>query len=105
MADIVAVRALRQKLRDARVVLDADAESGGLKRTTLALDKVHFVTTGGGGDVRILMSASRKLVKVALRPGTVRRYERVALGRAIRETIQEAETTLQATLDSMKDGQ
>lgn len=104
MADISAVRALRRQLKDASVVLDANPETGGLKRTTKALQQVHFVTTGGGGDVRVLMAASRQVVKVAIRPGSLRRYERVALGRAIRETIQEAEAVLQAALESMKDG-
>ena len=96
------VRALRQQLRDAGVVLDGNPNNGGLSRTTEALGNVSFVSTGASGDIRILMSCNGKLLKAAIRPGSLRRHERVALGRMIRETIQESETVLRDTFSSMK---
>ncbi|HZE38931.1 MAG TPA: hypothetical protein VE172_08985 [Stackebrandtia sp.] len=91
-----AVIALRQQIRDASAAVDG----GGLAR---ALGEVHFVTTGGRGDIRVLMSANRTLIKMALRPGTLDRHDRERVARGILRTIQEAESVLHDALDSLKE--
>lgn len=101
MARREAVLALRQQIVDAGFAVGTDRESGDLARTAARLDDIHFVTTGGDGNVRVLMSANRRLLKLAIRPGSMRRRPRAEVERVLGETLREAESTLRAALASL----
>lgn len=103
MSHFDAVVALRQKIRDSGVVIDADMDGGGVARTAKSLGNVHFVTKENGGDVAVVMSANRSVVHVAFRPNSLDRYDRVAMSGAILRTVQEAESVLQDALASLKE--
>ncbi len=97
-----AVLALRQQIKDAQIPNLGHLDHSNVRSASQKLKHVHFVTTGGGGNVRVLMNANRKLIKIAIRPGSIDNHGRTELSTMVRSTIQEAEATLQDAFESLK---
>ncbi|HIV59292.1 MAG TPA: YbaB/EbfC family nucleoid-associated protein [Candidatus Stackebrandtia faecavium] len=97
-----AVLALRQQILDARLPSQRSIDPSNVRAVSQRLKHIHFLTTGGGGNVRVLMNANRKLMKVAIRPGSLDSYARTELSAMVRSTIQEAESVLQETFDTLQ---